>query len=446
MLQSFQSFIKNKNLFQKNLKILLAVSGGVDSIAMCELFHQAKLRFGIAHCNFRLRGDESDGDEVFVRSLAKKYQVPFFLKQFSTADYATDNSVSIQMAARDLRYEWFEEVRKKEGFSFIATAHHLDDQVETFFVNLMKNSGIAGFHGIPVKSGYLVRPMMFATRKEIITFVKASKLNFREDSSNKEIKYLRNHIRRKAIPLLNKIQPGFDRIINETIERIAGTEQVYRQVIETRRKEIITEAGSRSIIPIGALRDLSPLGTYLYEFLAPFGFNYAVVEEIIRSLKTIPGKTFYSPTHILVRDRDQLLIEPLPEKGQEGQDKNNFLIHKDQDSISHPVHLVFRIQKNDSQLHINESKSFASLDASKLTYPLVLRKWEPGDVFFPFGKKIRKKLSDFFIDEKISLLDKKRTWLLCSENKIVWVVGHRIDNRFRVTSKTAEVLVVEWKK
>jgi tRNA(Ile)-lysidine synthase len=440
MLAVFSKFVDDQGLITKTEKVLLAVSGGRDSVVMCRLFSLAGIRFGIAHCNFGLRGVESDEDEKFVRALADHYRAPIYVHRFRTASYAEKHGISIQMAARELRYKWFEQVRKKEGYSAIATAHHKDDQAETFFLNLLRNAGIAGFHGIRVRQDHIIRPLMFATREEITAWAKENKLRYRDDSSNADTKYLRNRIRKKIIPAFNSIHPGFDRIISETIERMAETEKIYREAVESRRKEIVTRSGGRVIIPIDAIRKLEPVATWLHEFLAPYGFNFTVVKEVIRSLTGSPGKKFTSPTHILIRDRNNLIIGQLKERKPE----KHISIPESRSRITSPIPLSFQKIPKDGAFRINYSQRVANLDADKIEWPLMLRKWEQGDYFHPFGRNIRKKLSDFFIDRKLSLLDKENTWLLCSDDRIVWVVGHRIDNRFRITQRTREVLRIEW--
>jgi tRNA(Ile)-lysidine synthase len=445
MISEFKSFIKKEKLFSTNDRILLAVSGGIDSVAMTELFHQASYPFGIAHCNFQLRGKESDEDEVFVKQLAEKYNVPFYARHFATSEFALINDISVQMAARELRYQWFELIREQAGYTYVATAHHLDDQVETFFVNLLRNTGIAGFHGIPVNQGNVIRPMMFTCRKDIKSFVKTQKIPFREDSSNTELKYLRNKIRRELIPQFVKIHPGFDKIINETIERIGETEKIYREVIELQRKRILKMENDRIIIAINEILNLDPLPSYLYEFLAPYGFNFTVVKEIIQALDKIPGKTFFSSSHKLIKDRKNLFIEPISTIANKSKDRE-IRIRKNVSSILKPIHLVFKVIPKDEQFRINPSPDTANLDAEKIIFPLILRKWQHGDFFYPFGKNQRKKVSDYFIDEKIPVPDKEKIWLLCSGGKIAWIIGHRIDNRFRITQKTRNVLIILLKK
>lgn len=446
MLKDFNKFIISENLFSSKEKVLLAVSGGIDSVVMTDLFKRSGLSFGIAHCNFQLRGNDSEEDELFVAELAKKNKVPFFSQRFSTLHTAQSLGISVQMAARELRYGWFAEVLRKEKYSYIATAHHLDDQVETFFINLLRSSGIAGFHGILPKQGKIIRPLLFATRENINHYATDNHIKYREDKSNNDIKYLRNKIRHEILPVLQEINPDVIRHIGDNLERIREAEQIFRKTIEQKRKKIIRSEKEKITIPIGEIRKLNPQGTYLFEFLSPFGFNFSQVNDLLKSLDKISGKKLISHTHILIKDRENLYITPVP--GQHG--KPHFLkpvlLTESTKSITSPVRLKITQQKKDKTFRIDPDPSIAFLELHKLHFPLFLRKWQRGDYFYPFGQNHKKKLSDFFIDQKFSLLDKENTWLLVSGKEIVWIIGHRIDNRFRITSKTKEVLRIKWSK
>jgi tRNA(Ile)-lysidine synthase len=446
MLEHFKAYITKEKLFHPGDRILLAVSGGIDSVAMAELFSRAKIPFGIAHCNFRLRGKESDGDETFVKDLAKKMKVPFFIHQFLTADFAEKHGLSIQMAARELRYQWFDKLLEKEGYQWIATAHHMDDQIETFFINLLRSSGIAGFHGILPKQGKIIRPLLYSSRKEIEIFVNKNKLKYREDSSNIEIKYLRNKIRHELIPILNEMNPDFNRILTENIYRIRETEKIFRESVEKTRKKVRTKEGENDYLAIKELLKLDPLSTYLYEILSPYGFNFTVVLDIVNSLEEEPGKQFFSATHRLIKDREYLIVSALAKNETREQPTDQFLITEKMMWIKKPIHLEFRKFIKDQAFKIDYEQASANLDGDKLVFPLILRKWKRGDLFYPFGRNHRKKLSDFFTDNKFSLADKENAWLLSSGDKIVWIVGHRIDNRFRISPKTNQVLQIRWMK
>ena len=439
MLIEFTKYCQKEKLFKPDDKILLAVSGGVDSVVMCELFYLAGYKFGIAHCNFKLRGEESDEDEKFVRDLADKYKAKFYLKTFETKKYAVSNGISIQMAARELRYKWFEELLKSENYKYIATAHHSDDQIETFFINILRGTGIAGLHGILPKQNNIIHPLLFSNRKRIEDFRKKNNLKFREDSSNISEKYLRNKIRHRIIPLLKDINPEFEQIINKNIERFRETEKIYASQIEKERNKIVEIQEDKIVFPIKKLKILDSLSTYLYEFLSPYNFSFHVVEDIVAALDDIPGKQFFSPTHRLIKDREELIITP---KKHENHSVEQYTVNEK--SIDKPVNLKIDKVFSVRDFKIPQSNNIACLDYEKLKFPLILRKWKEGDYFYPLGLNSRKKLSDFFIDRKFSLLDKENAWLLCSGDKIVWIVGFRIDNRFKITKRTKKIFQIEY--
>ncbi len=441
MLQAFREYIKSADLFGQSDRILLAVSGGVDSIAMVRLFKDAGIDFGIAHSNFGLRADESDGDENFVKDLAFQFGVPFFVKHFNTKHFAAEHKISIQMAARDLRYAWFDEIMNENGFSFVATAHHLDDQAETFFINLLRGTGISGMHGILPKQGRIIRPLMFTTREKIMAFALDENLAWREDRSNKSRKYLRNKLRLDILSELRKINPVFSYKLNESIAHLRDVETIYHNHIIGVTADLVQETPEGVLISIDWIYEYQPHATYLFELLKPYNFAYPVVKEIVRSIDTFSGKTFYSPTHRLLRDRENFIIQPLTELKTCPVTGEVVHLEKNITTLDHPVSLC--IQQTDKISDLPMGKSFiACLDEDKLKFPLVVRKWEKGDWFIPLGLKGKKKLSDFFIDQKISVADKEKTWLLVSGDDIVWVIGKRIDNRFRITSKTRKAYVV----
>ncbi len=433
MIGRFISFIDENRLFGKSGKLLLAVSGGIDSVAMAALFNQAGYTFAIAHCNFRLRGAESDGDEAFVRELASGYKVPFYSKAFDTTTLAAHSGNSVQMMARELRYGFFEEIAVKHGYDHITTAHNLDDQVETFFINLMRGCGIAGLHGIRLKQDRVVRPMMFATRSDIETYVSNNDLAFREDSSNRKTDYVRNRIRHRIIPLFTEINPGFGREMDQNIKRLKDTEDIYRQYINIIRRELVREEDGLVIFDKAGLKKLSPLPAFLFEFFSPYGFNAADAAQIAAALDGIPGKRFFSSGHELLIDRNDVLVTTRAESGPE-----EVMIGEDARRIEEGPGITVSIHPANEYI-IPDDQNTASLDYDKLSFPLRLRRWKKGDAFFPLGMEKRKKLSDFFIDEKVPRIIKQRKWVLCSGNDIVWVVGMRIDQRYKVGNETRMV-------
>ncbi len=441
MLQEFKAYIQSADIFGQSDRILLAVSGGVDSVAMVRLFKDAGYNFGIAHVNFGLRGEESDEDETFVKNLAEQYGVPVFVKHFGTKKYAADNKISIQMAARDLRYAWFEQMVAEQGYDFVATAHHLDDQAETFFINLLRGTGIGGMHGILPKQGKIIRPLMFTTREKIMSFALDLNLPWREDRSNKSRKYLRNKLRLDVLAELYKINPLFSYKLNESIAHLRDVETIYNSHIAGITADLVQETPKGVLISIDWIYEYEPHNTYLFELLKPYGFTYPVVKEIVRSLDTFSGKTFYSPTHRLLRDRENFIIQPLTDVNSATFEGEIFSVERKCIELKHPVCLCFYETDKISDLPMGKA-SIACLDLDKLTFPLKLRKWEKGDWFIPLGLKGRKKLSDFFINQKVSLADKEQTWLLLSGEDIVCVIGKRIDNRFRITPKTRKAFVI----
>jgi tRNA(Ile)-lysidine synthase len=441
MLQAFETYISAKGLFTKEDRILLAVSGGVDSIAMVKLFAGAGFKFGIAHFNFGLRGEESDGDEQFVRELAQGHNVPFYVKHFDTKNYALERKISVQMAARDLRYAWFDEILNSDGYDSVATAHHLDDQAETFFINLLRGTGISGMHGIRPKQGKIIRPLMFATREQIMSFALANELAWRDDRSNKSRKYLRNKLRLDILSELYKINPRFSEKLNETICHLRDVETIYNYHMAGITADLVQQTPGGTLISIDWIYEYHPHDTYLFELLKPYGFSFPVVKEIVHSLDTFSGKMFYSPTHRLLRDRENFIIQPLAEIFCELPDNGGFSVQRETAILEEPIYLSTSESDDIANLPMGKSE-VACLDIDKLVFPLRLRKWERGDWFMPLGLKGKKKLSDFFVDQKISLADKEKTWLLVSGEDIVWIVGKRIDNRFRITPKTKKAFIL----
>ena len=440
MLVKFLKHIESNSLCNKADKILLAVSGGVDSVVMAELFHRAGFCFEMVHCNFSLRGKESDDDETFIRHLAKnKYNVPCHVKRFDTKAFAAQNKRSIQEAARILRYDYFEEIRKKQKLDYIATAHHADDRIETFFINLLRGSGISGLSGIPVKQKNIIRPMLFAFRNEIEDFAKENNIIYRTDSSNKDNKYLRNKIRNKLMPVLENIYPQYRTAIDTTITNLKNTETIYRGRLEKIQLLKANKNGLKTI-SISELKKLVPASHYLYEFISPYGFNRHVCDDICNSLDEISGKLFFSPTHRLVKDRKNLILEARTESDND----QIFFLAEGIKQTDDPLKLRISKKTTTELKTLSTDNNVALLDKDKLVFPLIIRKWKRGDAFYPLGMKNKKKLSDFFTDNKFSLIDKSNVWLLCSENKIVWIIGHRIDNRYKINERTQNILQVKW--
>ncbi|MBA3971025.1 MAG: tRNA lysidine(34) synthetase TilS [Bacteroidetes bacterium] len=445
MLNLLTSYIQKEKLFSKSDKILITVSGGIDSVVLCELFRKAKFNFGIAHCNFKLRQKESDEDEQFAEALAEKLNVPFHTINFNTSTFAKKNKLSVQVAARQLRYEWFEQISEQFKYKYIATAHHADDSAETFFINLLRGTGIAGLHGILPKQGKIIRPLLFATKNDIIEFAKENKIKYREDSSNASDKYLRNKIRHHLIPALKDINPNFQSTIAESINHLREVESIYRKSINKKRKSILKEKDGKILISISELNKAKPPAPYLFEYLNPFGFNSSAIENILKSLDQSSGKQFFSGTHRLVKDRDLLIIDTRIKKPEAGKEKtkNHFIKKNQKELIVDGMKLNFKSFAKTSSYNLNTNNTAANIDFDKLKFPLEIRTWQKGDVFYPLGMKGKKKLSDLFTDKKLSLDKKEQVQILTSAGKIVWVIGIRMDERFKVAADTKKIYFAE---
>lgn len=438
MVKQFKKYIEENNLFNSDDIILLAVSGGIDSMVLCDLFLKSGYKFSIAHCNFHLRGEESNRDECFVTEYAIKNNIKLHKKDFDTYGYMKDNGKSLEMSARELRYNWFYELLEEYNYSFIATGHHVDDSIETVLINLLRGTGIAGLHGILQKVNNIIHPLLFTDRKGITEYQKANKLEFVEDSTNATTQYTRNKIRHELIPLMKEISPNFQRTIIKEIDRFRETEEVFRFLIDKAKKELVEIENSHIKISIQKIKVLKPQNIYLYELLCEYGFNESTINSIQEALDENSGKQFYSETHRLIKDREYLII------AENKQDSvQEYHINQEQTSITLPIKLQIEILKDLSFVKIPKVKEIAMLDADKLIFPLVLRKWDKGDSFFPYGMKAEKKISDYYINLKYSIIDKENQWLLCSGKDIVWVVGQRIDDRYKITDKTKTIYRIE---
>lgn len=439
MLQQFKDYINAQSLFSSTQKGLLAVSGGIDSSVLCHLMHLSGFPFAIAHCNFHLRSDDSDRDERFVRQLADKYGVDIFVVQFDTTGYAHSNHLSIEEAARHLRYDFFEQVRCQNHFTYIATAHHRDDATETFFLNLLRGTGISGLHGILPCNGYIVRPLLPFGRDEIEQFALSQGLQHVDDSTNASTLYQRNRIRLKLMPLLREISPSVDYTMQQNIARITEAEQIYLQAIEDCRSSLVHIQDSIATISLSAIENLSPKRTLLFELLRPYGFTAAVVDDVISSLHHQSGILFLSPTHRMVKDRELLCIEPL--QMESAIEEKYFIMQWDR-IIETPINLCLTtISFNGTFTRLPSNQ--ASFDADAVRWPLCLRHWHHGDKFIPFGMQGSRLVSDFFSDKKLSRIDKEHVWILCdSTNTILWLVGLRASNNCKISQKTSHVLTI----
>ncbi|NLX80791.1 MAG: tRNA lysidine(34) synthetase TilS [Proteiniphilum sp.] len=433
MLDKVKRYIADNKLFEQSDKLLVGLSGGADSMALLNVLIELKYDCFAAHCNFHLRGEESDKDQLYVEDWCNFKNIPLITVDFDTTKYAADNKISIEMAARELRYRWFERVRKDHDADYIAVGHHLNDSIETFLLNLIRGTGISGLSGIAPKNGRVVRPLLSVSREEIEEYLDGKATNFRVDSTNLEDIYTRNFVRLNLLPSLEKINPSINDAIARTSKNLSEVEKVYRHVMEKDIKVVLLD----NVIDIEKLKQTISPQSVLFEILFPLGFSPSSIEDVLDSIDATPGKVFYSPSHRLIKDRISLLIDELSTNEVENR---TFTINKGNTHIDLPLDMSFDVKPY--PVDITKSPKYLYLDADLITYPLVLRKWQLGDWFVPFGMKGRKKLSDFFTDQKFSIKDKEDVWILVSGEDIVWVVGHRSDDRFRVTPKTKNVLVI----
>ena len=439
LLKGFTAFIHKENLFSRDQQILLATSGGVDSVVMAHLFKQAGYHFALAHCNFQLRGEESVRDESFVTSLATALEVPFFVTRFDTAAYAAEKRVSIQVAARELRYEWLEATRKEGGYAYTATAHHMQDNVETVLMNLAKGTGIAGLHGILPRQTTLIRPLLFTQKNELLAYANAGNISFVEDSSNITVKYTRNFFRHQVIPVMQEAYPTVISNIAAGIERFREAEELYSQSVTRHKKRLLTQKDNTWMIPVLRLQKTIPLHTIAWEIFRDFGCSSAQLPAVLELLNSTSGKYVETSTHRVIRDRNWLLITTLEE-----QEAPLIVIEKERTQIvTANGHLKIR-EMSRSDVSIPTAANIACLDKQSVQYPLLLRKWKQGDYFYPLGMRKKKKVSRFFIDQKLSLVQKEKVWVLESGKRIVWVIGMRIDDRFKITDATRDMLMLEW--
>ena len=440
MLDQVRQYIEEHHLFSlTDDPLLVAVSGGQDSVVLADVLHRLGVQFAIAHCHFGLRGEEADADEQFVRKLAKKYDVPYFAEFFQTKAFAEQEGISTQMAARALRYEWFERLRQTQGLAYIATAHHQRDAAETMLLNLTHGTGLAGLHGIPPKNGYLVRPLLGIGKPELFEYLVENHLIWREDASNDSPVYQRNRLRQEVLPVLREINPNLDQTLQFTAERVGGAEEIVRRYVQDTAAQAQRTEEEVTYLNIAMLQRTAATTLVLHELLRPFGFSFPVVKDIIASFPAEPGRRFESPTHRLVKDREQLVVtrKTLTKFGTHQIQAGQEVLKID------GLHL--RLELNEAAgLEIPRGKAVAALDADLLKFPLIVRPWQEGDWFMPIGMKGKKKLSDFLIDQKVPLNLKDNVFVLVSgDGKIAWVVGFRPDERFKVTENTERVLVVK---
>ncbi|HUM97267.1 MAG TPA: tRNA lysidine(34) synthetase TilS [Chitinophagaceae bacterium] len=431
----FQDYIKKHQLFNKKDKLLLTVSGGVDSVVLCALCKNAGYDFAIAHCNFQLRGADSNRDENFVRQLAENLGVKFFSKTFDTENIAVQQKKGIEETAREIRYQWFHELLESNGFQYILTAHHADDNAETIAMNFFRGTGINGLRGMLAKNGKVVRPLLFARKEALLAEAKYNQLTYVSDYTNDDNRFTRNFFRNKVLPLIETVYPATSQNLIANAERLSEAAMLYKQSVEQHKKKLIEQKDKSFQIPVLKLKKSKPVETILFELLKTFNFTASQTAEVAALLDSATGKYVNSSTHRVLKNRNWLIISSLQhiQSATVVIDENDCNIDFDAGKLS------FKIS-NDVPENFSASAFEVSMDAKEFKFPLLLRKWKTGDYFYPLGMKKKKKLSRFFIDNKLSKLQKENAWVLETNKRIVWVLGHRIDERFKLTPTTTAVI------
>ena len=437
LLESFQRYIAENDLATHDDRILLTVSGGVDSMVMLSLFTRSGYRVGVAHCNFQLRGAESDEDEELVAREAARCGVPCYNRRFDTAGEMERTGESMEMAARRLRYAWFDALSREEGYTVIAIAHHIDDSIETFFINLLRGTGLRGLTGISTQVGKVIRPLMFASRKEILEYAVQNRIPFREDSSNRSTKYLRNKIRLGLIPRIREINPKFTELMRKNIGRLTDAQLFIDHGIERIRREAVTSQGDTDTIRVDRIDPAFPREFVIYELLNSAGFKGDVIDALCHALNhDATGRRFYARDRMATIDRGAIIVTPIAPDDECRTTVERGAVR----SYCGNAVLYYEYCDIDDVQTFGTPEQVAQVDADKLRFPLTLRRWREGDWFIPFGMTGRKKVSDFLIDAKVPLPEKQRQFVLLSGDDIVWLVGRRIDDRFRLTAETENVL------
>lgn len=434
MLDNFRKHIDDKLSLLHDGRLLLAISGGLDSVVMTHLCHQLNFKVSLAHCNFNLRGAESDADEEFVLTLADDLDLDVFIESFDTEGYAKEQGISIQMAARELRYEWFSELVEQLNFDYILTAHHADDNLETLLINLTRGTGLDGLTGIPEVSDKLVRPLLPFSRETLEAYAESENIEWREDATNASTKYLRNKLRHDIIPILKHMNPKLLQNFQNTISHLQDSQDLIEDAVVKIQKKVVTVNDDQIKLNIHKLKKLSNPKAYLYQLLK--NFNFTAWEDVVNLLNAQSGKQVFSSTHRLVKDRDSLLLS---ERNSISETHEIRVEKEDKEIITPFGRLTFDEVDGISKT----SKQSIYTDADQLKYPLTIRLWQEGDFFYPLGMKGKKKLSKYFKDEKLSLIDKENVWMLCSEDNVVWVIGRRPDERFKVTEQTKNIIKIE---
>jgi tRNA(Ile)-lysidine synthase len=435
MIKTVENFIEKRKLLEPGARIIVGLSGGADSVVLLSVLHALGYECLAAHCNFRLRGEESDRDERLAAQSAASFSIPFYKRDFDTNSIARERKISIEMAARDLRYEWFDDLRQNLHADAIAVAHHRDDSIETMLLNFIRGTGIAGLTGIKPKNGFIVRPLLCVTKKEILRYADEKAIPYVTDSSNLKDEFTRNKIRLRLIPLLQSLNPGLEASLLHTMEHLNEVEKIYLSHIREAKEKIFDNETQTIHIPT-LLACPSP-EAILFEILKEYGFGKEIIQSVFHALSAQSGKEFYSREYRLIKDRERFFLLPFKQKEQ----NFVFYIEGDEKEITFPFSMNIDIREEIPE--IIKDKSIAYFDFDKLKFPLTLRKWQTGDRFIPFGMKGSQKLSDYFNNHKFSKLEKENTWILCSGKDIVWVVGHRTDNRFSINKNSKKIYIIK---
>ena len=434
MLSELKNYLSKSLPFLKDKKLLIAVSGGIDSVVLLYLLQQLNYDITIAHCNFNLRGEESNGDEEFIRNYAIQTQTKIFVTRFDTKAFASDNKLSIQVAARELRYLWFNELLDENKLDYLITAHHLDDNIETFLINFTRGTGIEGLTGIPQMNDRIVRPLLPFTRNEIEEYAKENNIMWREDSSNASDKYMRNKLRHTIVPELKGLNPAFTDAFLQTLNNLQQTASLAHDAAILMYQQIVAEKEGQKHIDIKQLLRLPNYRAYLYQWLNPFGFT--AWDDIYALITAQSGKQVFSAGYRLLKDREVLILEPIKPS-----EKKIYEIREGTILINEPLSLKMELT---DAISVDSTKNVIFVNNNLIKFPLFVRKWEEGDYFCPLGMNgLKKKVSKYFKDEKLSLSEKENTWLLCSENDIIWVIGRRADDRFKIRNTTDTILKIE---
>lgn len=441
-IQGFRDFVHAKKLFAPGEKVLLAVSGGRDSMLMSCLFAKANFSFAIAHCNFALRGAASDADEQLVRSWAAVLNVPCFVERFDTEGYANERGISIQMAAREMRYAWFDSLLAEHGYGKLAIAHHKNDSMETVLLNLCRGTGLAGLHGILAKRDRIIRPMLYLSRTEIDRAVSDLDVLYREDASNRSDKYARNRIRLNVIPELKKINPALEETFERNTERFQEVEELMDGIKQRTKEQLLNPADSGFDIDVKQFLALRPLKLMSYFLLSDLGFSETTLNDLVASLDkgVCSGRQFHAPAFVLLVDREKLMIR----RKKEGNGAEPVCLSLQDSEIWKGSRLSVSLSVG---APVSDGQDVVSVDGDKLVMPLQVRAWQKGDYFYPFGMRGKKKVSDFFVSIKLPLLEKEKIPIVVNGNgEIVWIAPFRLDNRFRVSEKTQRIFNLAYEK